>query len=502
MTKNSFTDLKFVLILAFLSIIFLFNPSLNQYPQIFVSYVLLVLFLPGYSLLAAIKPSVNELPVWKRILFSLGLGVILIVVAYILWIYTPLVTYLTPLIEYLSPLEVYISPLETYATTIFILSIILIVDMVLISWARRRAPISDLSTEPNTQGKKGRYIYCGDCKGYYKLEENESLEDFESCLCGGKLVYAEKQIKENGKVSFVSEEIKQVTQRGSYYLDLHLVLVVSIICLVVLQQANQQNYLTIIEFLLMLFLPGYAFISVIYPRKGDVKALDRVVYSFASSIVITTIVAVVLNYSQYNKLVNPILYALSGLAIVFLFAAYLRRSLIQEEKRFSIDFSGFIRDLGRRFSKEAGTEKLLSLILIISIVSVGFTTYITANPLEEKYTDFYVLGADGNVVNSINMTSYETGNVTISVVNHENRKTTYKVLVISSGNVLFDEDITLEDEEKKDINFNFTVGDPGTREMELILYKLPDVNNVYLNLHVTLNVNENPLLYEENDVIV
>lgn len=35
------------------------------------------------------------------------------------------------------------------------------------------------------------YIICENCGGYYKMQENESLEDFEACQCGGSLKYAE-----------------------------------------------------------------------------------------------------------------------------------------------------------------------------------------------------------------------------------------------------------------------------------------------------------------------
>ncbi|MBI5680529.1 MAG: hypothetical protein HZC47_06540 [Methanobacterium sp.] len=35
------------------------------------------------------------------------------------------------------------------------------------------------------------YIICESCGGYYKLQENESLDEFEQCQCGGSLSYAE-----------------------------------------------------------------------------------------------------------------------------------------------------------------------------------------------------------------------------------------------------------------------------------------------------------------------
>lgn len=36
-----------------------------------------------------------------------------------------------------------------------------------------------------------KYIICDECGGFYELEKGESLDDFESCLCGGSLSYAE-----------------------------------------------------------------------------------------------------------------------------------------------------------------------------------------------------------------------------------------------------------------------------------------------------------------------
>jgi len=35
------------------------------------------------------------------------------------------------------------------------------------------------------------YLICQNCGGYYELDDDESPEDFDSCRCGGKLVYAE-----------------------------------------------------------------------------------------------------------------------------------------------------------------------------------------------------------------------------------------------------------------------------------------------------------------------
>ena len=41
----------------------------------------------------------------------------------------------------------------------------------------------------STRSKDYGYLICEKCSGYYKLEKGESLEDFESCECGGKLKF-------------------------------------------------------------------------------------------------------------------------------------------------------------------------------------------------------------------------------------------------------------------------------------------------------------------------
>ena len=36
------------------------------------------------------------------------------------------------------------------------------------------------------------YLVCNECNGYYELQKGESLEDFESCECGGSLSFKKK----------------------------------------------------------------------------------------------------------------------------------------------------------------------------------------------------------------------------------------------------------------------------------------------------------------------
>jgi uncharacterized membrane protein len=175
--------------------------------------------------------------------------------------------------------------------------------------------------------------------------------------------------------------------------------------------------------------------------------------------------------------------------------AYLRRRRIPKENRFRVDFGGFFKSLVGGFSRESGNSKVLSVILIVSILlAVSATGYIIVKPKQgESFTEFYILGPGGMASGyPTNLTSGETGNLIIGIVNHENRITSYHLVVTSNGVVQIDQMITLNNGQKLQIPFNFTAGDPGSRKMDFLLYKLPDNNNIYRSLHLWLNISASP----------
>lgn len=79
-----YLDLLFVLILDVLSIIWLITPSLNNYPLIIIPYTLLILVLPGYSLLAALKPSVYQMGMSLRGILTVNLSLIVSILVFII----------------------------------------------------------------------------------------------------------------------------------------------------------------------------------------------------------------------------------------------------------------------------------------------------------------------------------------------------------------------------------------------------------------------------------
>jgi len=275
--------------------------------------------------------------------------------------------------------------------------------------------------------------------------------------------------------------------------NLLLVIILTLLCaLFVLEPTlNKTVIRTVLGLLLVLFLPGYALIASLFPKRDDLDTIERLALSFGLSIAITPLIGLGLNYTPFGIRLDPILVSLTGVTLLLSAVAYLRRRKTPEEDRFRVDFGGFFRGLMEGFQGESKTGKILSVILILSIVlAIATTAYIIVKPKEgESFTEFYILGPGGKASDyPTNLTADQEGNVIIGIVNHENKKTSYQLVVTSNNTVLKEQTVTLADGEKMEIPFNFTAGAPGERKMEFLLYKLPDNNNVYRSLHLWLNI--------------
>jgi uncharacterized membrane protein len=137
-------------------------------------------------------------------------------------------------------------------------------------------------------------------------------------------------------------------------------------------------------------------------------------------------------------------------------------------------------------------DRIIStIILLIIIVGVIGVVYIVIHPTQgEKFTEFYILGANGKAGNyPTNLSAGQVGTLTVGVVNREQATTSYNLVIKTNGTILKQENITLNNEEKHEEVFNFTAGPAGQQTVDFYLYKLPDTNNVYRHTFLLVNVN-------------
>ena len=83
----------------------------------------------------------------------------------------------------------------------------------------------------------------------------------------------------------------------------------------------------------VLFSPGYALVSALFPRKRDLDVVGRVVLSFGMSIASMFFIGLVLNFSKWGIRLEPIIYAVGGFILLMSIIAIIRRTRLPDEER-------------------------------------------------------------------------------------------------------------------------------------------------------------------------
>lgn len=439
-------DALIVIILTLITVAVLGVPQLNNSAIRTISVPILLFFLSGYALTASIYPYRNSISRLKRLLLSILSSAVILFISMLILSYS----------------------FQTVPSNIFILSLsILTITLVLITCLRRIIAHRRAKIKSDVKAVKPE-------KSKVKAHDTKNITT-----------------KINEPMVSKKKEIKSGT--GSNYHDLILVLMVTIFAIisVVVPVLNDSFIRTIFGLLFILFLPGYSLIAALFPKIRDLDGIERVALSFGLSIAVAPLIGLGLNYTPFGIRLTPILVSLSIFTISMLFIAFIRRRRIPEDDRFSVDFGGFFKSIRSSFSHENRTDKILSLVLVASIIlAISMTTYVIVSPKEgEKFTEFYILGPNGKASDyPTNLTAGGRGNLTIGIVNHEYANITYKLAVKLDNRTLKEQNITLANNQKYEGNFNFTAGTGEKQKLEFLLYKLPDSSNVYRSLHLWINV--------------
>ena len=94
--------------------------------------------------------------------------------------------------------------------------------------------------------------------------------------------------------------------------DLALVIFLTIMCIpfVLIPPLNETPVRIILGLSLVLFLPSYALIATLFPRKDDLDGIERIALSFGLSIAISPLLGLALNYTLFGIRLTPVLIVL------------------------------------------------------------------------------------------------------------------------------------------------------------------------------------------------
>jgi len=222
----------------------------------------------------------------------------------------------------------------------------------------------------------------------------------------------------------------------------------------------------------VLFFPGYTLIAILFPRRGALTVVERVVLSFGFSIVLVSLIGFVLNYTPWGITLFSVLVSLAVFVFILSIVAWFRRRSLPPDEVFTVSLnSGLFPWRGQRT-----LDRVLSVILIaVMVMAVGTLAYFLVTPkVGEKYTEFYILGPEAKAADYTRVAVVDREQtVILGIINREQEAVSYRVRVTVNG-VTSSEvgPLMLEHEEKWEEVVSFTPHQVGDKQkVEFQLYR-------------------------------
>jgi uncharacterized membrane protein len=265
----------------------------------------------------------------------------------------------------------------------------------------------------------------------------------------------------------------------------------------------------------LLFIPGYCLIAILFPKKDDLGLSERCMLSAGFSIAVVALIGFGLNFTPWGIRLEPLVVALILLTWVMVLLAHYQRAVLPREERFRVSFPAIAGGIRQEFlpKEEKGMDRFLSIVLTLVIVSVVLATVsVIVLPKEgaERFSEFYVLGKNQSASDYPDLIiPAENYPMYIGTGNHEYRPVTYTIETwvlrtefdnVTNRSIIREMDpnerisLSLAHNETKIIPFNLFVIKPGYDRVEFLLFNEsvpgPEVtgsdriNASYRNLHL------------------
>lgn len=246
---------------------------------------------------------------------------------------------------------------------------------------------------------------------------------------------------------------------------------------------------TILGIPMILFIPGYILISVLFPKKDDLDIVGRIALSFGLSIAVVSILGLILNFTFGIRLIS-ILMVLCIYTIVLVFATIYKRRELSEDVQFSIQLDGIFNAINDGLRPKNRSDLVVTIILIFTMMlAIGMMYHAIVTPkVGEKFTEFYVLNSSGKTYNHSDLRFNSSLTLLIGVTNHEHSPVNYTIQVALDKNILTSRELTLNHDQ---IWENYVTllpeGNEHGDKLELLLFKENDLKTPYRSLYLWMN---------------
>lgn len=281
-----------------------------------------------------------------------------------------------------------------------------------------------------------------------------------------------------------------------------------------------------IGLLFVLFMPGYAAVSALFPERhsesanttpissGNINGVERVTLSFGMSLGIVPLLALVINFSPLRLELGTIMATLGGFIVVATIVAAQRRLSLAVPRRFGIPYRRWFHSARQELVNGSPIEAVPVLIIIVSILiaGTGVGQTVLSPQSTETYTEFYLLsGEQDGIGQAMNYTTdlnrSDEYSLIVGIGNQEQETLNYTVIVRLQqlqvqGNVSkpvaskeltrFETTVAQNRTEERRVTFLPTVTGERLR-LQFLLYRedvpsAPGADSAYRETHLWVNV--------------
>ena len=157
-----------------------------------------------------------------------------------------------------------------------------------------------------------------------------------------------------------------------------------------------------------------------------------------------------------------------------------------------------VNNSGKGLMQDSKTlDKILTVILIIAIVTAAaLTIYVIITPKKgEEFTEFYILGEEGNASGyPSSLSAGEEGTVIVGVVNHEYEPVAYLFKAEIENKTIGERNVQLAHNETVEFPFTFSVsgGEKGKKKLKFLLFRQNQSESInltapYRELHLWID---------------
>jgi len=325
-----------------------------------------------------------------------------------------------------------------------------------------------------------------------------------------------------------------------WYVDLSLVAFLTglVVLTVALGVSNVLRAAVVVP--LVTVLPGYAFVSFLYPAAGKhaertfdenerglqnplptkagVDTLERFVFAVLATLFLVPMVAVVANFTPWGITVYPLLFGTTGLTLLFVIGGLIRRYRLPRERRYTPQFSQVasnitFSDVSSSFSTTDNRDRLFNAALGVSclllVSSVGYAA--VAPTQQDGFTELYVqtgdVTGDTETMYPSQFVSGETRTLSVNVTNQEHERVQYEAVAqVQQTNGSGDDatvvdrtrvgsqTVSLDHDQTETLNFEVSPSTSGSNQRIVVsLYRGeapadPTINSAYRTLRLPITV--------------